>query len=92
MTLIHSHEFVENYTGLVGFGLDRQTNENTIVYYLQKFSDDTLMNAIVKRMTDEELEAVFALLTSLLKKHLNENEYHQLFLKDDSHGVSSSEA
>ncbi len=34
---IHSHEFVENYDELVGFGLDRGTDEKTIIFYLQKF-------------------------------------------------------
>jgi len=41
---IHSHNFVETYKGLVGFGADRNTDENTVIYYLQKFSDDRLMN------------------------------------------------
>lgn len=79
----HSHHFVENYQGLVGFGLDRQTDEDTIVYYLQKFSDDTLMAQLIKRMTDAELDEIFCLLTRLLKKHLSDPEYHTLFLKDE---------
>lgn len=79
----HSHHFVENYEGLVGFGLDRQTDENTIVYYLQKFSDDILMEQLIKRLTNEELDEMFCLLTRLLKKHLSDAEYHTLFLKDE---------
>ncbi|MBW1841949.1 MAG: cytoplasmic protein [Deltaproteobacteria bacterium] len=79
----HSHDFVEKYDGLVGFGLDRETDEKTITYYLQKFSDDTLMAHLVKKLTDEELGAIFDLLTKLLRKHLTEPEYHTFFLKDD---------
>lgn len=79
----HSHHLVENYEGLVGFGLDRQTDENTIVYYLQKFSDDTLMEQLIKRLTNQELDEIFSLLTGLLKKYLSDSEYHALFLKDD---------
>ncbi len=79
----HSHTLVETYEGLVGFGLDRETNEKTIIYYLQKFSDDVLMEQLSKRMTDEDLEEIFSLLTRLLKTHLNDSEYHSLFLKDD---------
>ena len=30
----HSHQFVETYQGLVGFGLDRENDQNTIVFYL----------------------------------------------------------
>ena len=79
----HSHNFVETYDGLVGFGLDRKTDENTIIYYLQKFSDDTLMEKLIKRLTDDELDEIFYLLTRILKKYLEESEYHELFLKDD---------
>ena len=80
---IHSHDFVETYQGLVGFGLDRETDEKTIIYYLQKFADDTFIETAVKRMTDEELEKIFSLLSQLLKEHLSEREYHSLFLKDN---------
>ncbi len=83
MTKKHSHHFVENYDGLVGFGFDRQTDENTLVYYLQKFSDDTLMEQLIKRLSDDELDDIFSLLTRLLKKHLTDSEYHSLFLKDN---------
>lgn len=79
----HRHQFVETYDGLVGFGADRATDENTIVYYLQKFSDDSLMAHLVKRLTDAELAEIFDLVNRLLKRHLSESEYHRLFLKDD---------
>jgi hypothetical protein len=79
----HTHRLVEKYEGLVGFGLDRKTDEKTIIYYLQKFSDDELMEHLIVRLTDEELNEIFSTLTRLLKKHLTEAEYHSLFLKDD---------
>ena len=79
----HSHHFVETYDGLVGFGFDRETDEKTIIYYLQKFSDDTLMENLIQRMTDDELGEIFSMLTKLLKKYLADTEYHTLFLKDD---------
>jgi TorA maturation chaperone TorD len=84
---VHSHDFVETYKGLVGFGLDRQTDENTIIYYLQKFSDDELMQVIKGRLQDQELADLFDMLSNLLSRHLNEDEYHRLFLKEEhSHG------
>jgi hypothetical protein len=79
----HSHQFVETYQGLVGFGLDRENDQNTIVYYLQKFSDDALLQTLVKRLSDDELKDIFSLVSGLLKRHLTESEYHRLFLKDD---------
>ena len=80
---LHTHNFVETYEGLVGYGLDRETNENTVICYLQKFSDDRFMATMTKRMTDEELLELFELINRLLRKHLAESEYHTLFLKDD---------
>mgnify|MGYP006289328297 CR=1 FL=1 len=81
----HSHHFVETYDGLVGFGLNRETDENTIIYYLQKFSDDELMRQIVPKMKDAELSEIFELISRLLKRHLSEADYHRLFLKDEDH-------
>ena len=78
----HTHRFVETYDGLVGFGLDRKTDEKTIIYYLQKFSDDELLEHLIVRLSDEELNEIFSMLTKLLKKHLTDPEYHTLFLKD----------
>lgn len=79
----HSHDFVNTYKGLVALGLNRETDENTIVYYLQKFSDDHLMEYLKKKLTDEDIERIFSLISSLLKKYLTEKEYHNMFLKDD---------
>ncbi len=78
----HTHNFVEEYKGLVGFGLNRETDEKTVIYYLQKFSDDKMINGIIGRLSDEELEEIFLFINKILKKNLVEEEYHQLFLKD----------
>ncbi len=80
---VHTHNFVETYKGLVGFGADRETDENTVMYYLQKFSDDRFMALITKRMTDAELLEIFNLINRTLKRHLTAAEYHGLFLKED---------
>jgi hypothetical protein len=79
----HSHNFVDTYDGLVGYGMDRSTDENTIRYYLQKFSDDQLMETILGRLSDEELKEIFMIINRLMKNHLNEKEYHDLFLKEE---------
>ncbi|MGD9211301.1 MAG: cytoplasmic protein [Desulfobacteraceae bacterium] len=81
----HNHTFVENYSDLVGFGLDRNTDEKTIIYYLQKFSDDELMHTIVPRMNDAELADIFDRISALMSKYLSEKEYHRYFLKDEHH-------
>jgi hypothetical protein len=79
----HSHRFVEEYEGLVGFGLDRETDEYTLTYYLQKFSDDELMALIRSKLTESEMEELFNLVARLMKQHLTEEEYHRYFLKEN---------
>ena len=82
---LHTHNFVETYEGLVGYGFDRQTDESTVICYLQKFSDDEFIAMMTKRMTDKELLELFDLINRLLKTHLTQAEYHKVFLKDN-HG------
>lgn len=79
----HTHRFVEAYTGLVGYGLDRPTDESTLMVYLQKFSDDELMGLLVPRLSDAELSDLFDIMNRLMRRHLSEDEYHRLFLKDE---------
>ncbi|OGP94435.1 MAG: cytoplasmic protein [Deltaproteobacteria bacterium RBG_16_54_18] len=78
----HSHNFVEKFGDFPGYGLDRQSNENTVQIYLQKFSDDQLLGTLLMRMTDDDLADVFNMMGKMLKKYLTEPEYHRLFLKE----------
>ena len=73
---IHTHEFVETYKGLVGYGFDRETDENTVKYYLQKFSDDRFMELMTTRMTEGELLELYdhinrLLCTVILSPHID---------------------
>ncbi len=79
----HTHDFVNQYQGLVGFGLDRETDEKSLMVYLQKFSDDHFLETLIPRLKDDEIEAILELISHLLKTHLKEDEYHRLFLKED---------
>jgi hypothetical protein len=81
----HSHDFVEQYSGLVGYGLDRDTDQATLQVYLQKFSDDELMKALLPRLDQAEMDQIFELISGILRAHLEEEEYHALFLKDHGH-------
>ena len=80
----HSHRFVEEYDGLVGFGFTREVDEYTLTYYLQKFADDQHMAQSSPRMSDSEMEELFNLLGMLTKKYLTDEEYHKYFLKDET--------
>ncbi|PIE61162.1 MAG: cytoplasmic protein [Desulfobacterales bacterium] len=77
-----SHQFIQNYKGIAAFGMGRETDEETIMFYLQKFSEDSFLNAFLPRLSDQELEDIYLWVNTYLKKHITEDEYHALFLKD----------
>lgn len=77
-----SHKFIEKLDGFIAFGLDRQTDQEAVNAYLQMFSDDDCMTAILPRMSDDELDQLFDTISRLLRRHFNEQEYHALFLKE----------
>lgn len=79
----HTHCFIEEFDGFIGFGLNPQSDMDTVMYYLQKFSDDRLMQLLRTRLTHEDRQNIFDLLSGLLRKHLSEQEYHRYFLKDN---------
>ncbi len=64
------------------FGLDRVTDEETIMFYLQKFSEDSFLQAFISRLSDLELEEIYLFINKKLKEHISEDEYHTIFLKD----------
>ena len=79
----HSHAFVNTYDeGNIAFGLNRETDEKSLIAYLQKFTDDELMRVLVKRLSDEDIGKIVDYVLGILKKYLKEEEYHQIFLKD----------
>lgn len=78
----HNHEFVETYTGPLAHGLDHETDLATLQAYLQKLSDDELMEKLLPRLEQDEIDKFFDLIARCLRRHLTEEEYHDLFLRD----------
>lgn len=81
----HQHNFINEYDGLVAFGFSREVDEKSLMVYLQKFSDDALMKALVPRLSDQEIAQLFDFMSRLMHQHFNDEEYHQYFLKDEEH-------
>ena len=81
MPPLHRHEFVENCERMIAFGYSREDDEKSLIAFLQKFSDDDLMQLLGPRLSDQEIDNLVNLLMGLLKKHLNDGEYHRYFLK-----------
>lgn len=67
------------------FGLDRATDEQSLITFLKQFSEDRLLGTLVPRMSEEEIHQVVDLLTMVMRNHLSGEEYHYLFLGEDHH-------
>lgn len=68
------------------FGLNRAEDERSLASFLRHFSKEQLSAVLVPRMSDTEIQQTVDLLTTIMRNHLTEKEYHSLFLGDDSHG------
>lgn len=67
------------------FGIDRATDEQSLIDFLRQFSDERLSRVLVPRMTEEEIHHVVDLLTGIMRNHLSGDEYHRLFLGEEHH-------
>jgi TorA maturation chaperone TorD len=78
----------ENDTGAhtILFGLTRAEDERSLAAFLKLFSRDRLTDILIPRMTDAEIEQTVHLLTSIMRNHLSEKEYHTLFLGNGAQG------
>lgn len=67
------------------FGLDRATDEQSLIDFLHNFSDGRLLPVLAARMSEEEIHQIVDLLTAIMKNHLSGDEYHRLFLHEEHH-------
>lgn len=77
-----THNFIQNYKGIAAFGIDRKSDEETIMFYLQKFSEDSFLKLLMPRLSNNDMEEIYLFINKKLKQYINEQEYHQVFLKD----------
>jgi len=64
------------------FGFDRETDEQSLQMFLQRFTDDKVMGVLLPRLQDEDILTTVDFLTAIMQKHLSEKEYHSLFLAE----------
>lgn len=62
------------------FGLNRAEDERSLCDFLRLFAEPRLTSVLIPRMNDEEIHRTVDMLSDLLRRHLNEKEYHALFL------------
>jgi hypothetical protein len=66
----------------IAFGFDRATDEQSFGLFLARFVDKKLMETLLPRLHDEDIQATVDFLTGIMRKHLSEKEYHSLFLAE----------
>jgi hypothetical protein len=64
------------------FGFDRKTDEESLQLFLHYFADKKLLEVLLPRLQDKDILATVDFLTTIMKKHLSEKEYHSLFLAE----------
>jgi len=64
------------------FGFDRSTDEVSLHLFLQRFVDKELLGVLLPRLQDKDILATVDFLTTIMRKHLSEEEYHTLFLAE----------
>jgi hypothetical protein len=65
------------------FGLSREADERSLAAFVQLFAAPPLLAALIPRLSDDDISATVDFLTRLMKKHLQEQEYHTLFLHEE---------
>ena len=67
------------------FGLGQDLDRQSFSCFLQLAGRAEFADLLAARLTTEEIEEYVDSFTGLLRKHLSKNEYHKVFLGDDSH-------
>lgn len=62
------------------FGLNRDTDERSLAVFLQMFTAGEMLDVLIPRLTDNDISQTVDFLTQMMKKHLQEDEYHTIFL------------
>jgi hypothetical protein len=71
-----------NTCNSICFGLNRETDEQSLRLFIKKFGNDQFLNILIPRLADGEITSFVNFLTGLMHNHLTEKEYHRLFLDE----------
>jgi hypothetical protein len=64
------------------FGFDRDTDQRSLRSFISRIAGPDMLDELLPRLSSQEIESVVDLFTGLMKRHLSEKKYHQLFLGD----------
>ncbi len=66
------------------FGLDEELDRTSLATFLQLSGDKKFAELFSSRLSSDEILRHVDSFTALLKRHLKEDEYHRLFLQDET--------
>ncbi len=66
------------------FGLNLELDRKSIACFLQSMANPNLAETLASRLSSDDIQEIVHSFTGILKQHLTEDEYHQLFLQEVS--------
>lgn len=66
------------------FGLNLELDRESITCFLQLMGRPGLAETLANRLSSDEIQEIVHFFTGMLKKNMSEDEYHELFLLEQS--------
>ena len=73
------------------FGLSEELDRSSFIHFLRLSGEKQFAETFAQRLSSEEILNLSDQFMALLRKHLTESEYHELFLQDKNHHHRSGE-
>lgn len=71
--------------GKICFGLNQEIDRESMTTFLQLAGQEDFAKLFASRLSSDEILEYVDKFTALLRKHLNQDEYHQVFLGETHH-------
>lgn len=65
------------------FGLDRSTDEFSIHSFVQRFADDVLLDTLIPRLEEHNIQKLLDCLSAVIRKHFSEKSTIFFYQIDD---------
>jgi len=66
------------------FGLNLELDRESVACFLQLMGRQELAETLASRLSSEDIQGIVHSFTGILKKNMSEDEYHELFLLEES--------
>lgn len=76
---------MKNDPGKICFGLTEKLDRESLTTFLQLAGQENFAELFASRLSSDEILDYVDNFTALLKKHINQDEYHEVFLGETNH-------